>query len=461
MNEGGIPMTFDSEQTVSELECVTSPNFSEDYLALLYTRQHLEDLRFTPELGKYHRLSRTAAGGVCWHRDTVCRTFSEIRDLTRQQSMLIDKEGRQVRLCSASTISAVEKLVRFDQKTVMEIEQWDANPMVLNTPSGIVDLETGKLSEGDPLAYCTKQTAVGPSFKPPELWNQCLSTWTSGDQDLQQYLKRVAGYCLTGETREHEFFFFHGSGANGKSSFLNTLHGILGKYADIAPPDVFTLSKFEKHPTSMAGLVGCRMALATETESGSRWAETQLKSIVDDCPIKTRFMRQDFFEFTPQFKLLISGNHKPNLTDVGESMRRRINLLPFNVIVPKEQRDTKLKAKLREEWPSILGWAIQGCLEWQRDGLNTPASVKAATDDYLDSQDVMGNWIEERAVLGVNCRGRSQELHKSWVRWCEENEHYKTSLKQFLSALLERPNIRKVHTNMGNLIEGIDVNSHE
>jgi len=123
--DGGIALTFEPEPVVSERECVVSPDFSEDFLALLYTRQHQEDLRYTPEIGKYHRLSRTPAGGTCWHRDTVCRTFSEIRDLTRQQSMLTDKEGKQTRLCSAATISAVEKLVRFDQRTVMNVEQWD------------------------------------------------------------------------------------------------------------------------------------------------------------------------------------------------------------------------------------------------------------------------------------------------------------------------------------------------
>jgi putative DNA primase/helicase len=447
-----------STQTVPPIaECVTSPEFSEDSLALLYTGRHLEDLRFTPELGKYHRLSRTDAGGACWNRDTVCRTFSEIRDLTREQSMLTEKEGRQARLCSAATISAVERLCRFDQRTVMTVDKWDENTMALNTPSGLVDLESGKMSRGKPDDYCTRITAVGPSSKTPALWNECLATWTNGDMALQGYLKRVAGYCLTGSTREHEFFFFHGSGANGKSSFLNTLHGIMGKYADVAPSEVFTLSKFEKHPTSLAGLVGCRLALATETENGSRWAETQLKSIVDDCPIKTRFMRQDFFEFKPQFKLLISGNHKPNLSDVGESMRRRINLLPFTVTVPKENRDTRLKEKLRGEWPAILGWAIEGCREWLRDGLQTPASVKAATDDYLDSQDVLGSWIEECCILGVNCRTRSKDIHQSWVAWCKQNEQYPTSLSYFLNSLLERPKIRKVHTEVGNLIEGIDV----
>src|SRR5450755_4213329 len=139
----GLSMSTQAVPAVPIAECVTSPEFSEDSLSLLYTGRHLDDLRFTPELGKYHRLSRTDAGGVCWNRDTVCRTFSEIRDLVREQSMLVEKEGRQSRLCSAATISAVERLCRFDQKTVMTVDRWDENTMVLNTPSGLVDLETG------------------------------------------------------------------------------------------------------------------------------------------------------------------------------------------------------------------------------------------------------------------------------------------------------------------------------
>jgi putative DNA primase/helicase len=441
---------------ISEQDCITSPQFSEDALALLYSDKHIDDLRFTSELGKYHRLTRTEVGGCCWQKDTVYRTVSEIRELTRQQSMIAEKPGKQNTLCSKSTIMAVETLVRFDQRTSMEVSQWDADPMVLNTPSGLIDLQTGKMSHGNPEAYCTKQTAVGPSSKTSDLWNRCLDTWTNGDRDLQEYLKRMAGYTLTGDTSEHQFFFLHGSGANGKGSFLNTVHGILGGYAKTAPPDVFTLSKVgERHPTSMAGLVGCRLALASETENNSRWAETQLKALVAGDPISARFMRQDFFEFTPQFKLLISGNHKPRLSAVDEAIRRRINLLPFDVIVPPEQRDTKLKAKLRDEWPNILGWMVEGCLEWQRDGLNPPSRVRVATDEYLDGEDVIGSWIEECCVLGPNCNSRSNDLHADWIAWCTTNEHYKSSMKEFLKALLDRPNLRKKHTNMGNLIEGI------
>ena len=439
-----------------EQELITSPPFSEDALALAYTDRHLNDLRYTAELGRYHRLTRLAEGGCTWVRDTILRTFSEVRLLTREESLLTDSAAKQSKLCSAAVISAVERLVRMDQRTAMEIEQWDRNTMSLNTPAGLVDLESGKVMPGDPLAFCTKQTACGPSSTRPELWLQCLSTWTAGDEGLQQYLQRVAGYCLTGETSEHQFFFLHGSGRNGKSVFLNTISGILQGYAKIAPPEVFTVSKGgEKHPTALAGLVGCRLALATETEANSKWAETQLKALVAGDKIAARYMRCDFFEFSPRFKLLVSGNHKPQLSSVDEAIRARLNLLPFDIIIPPDKRDTKLPSKLRAEWPSILGWMVEGCLQWQRDGLNPPECVKAATETYMQGQDVMGAWLEERCVMGANNRAKGPTLYKEWISWCEENNQYKNSQRAFLSALQERPNIRAKHTEYGNYYLGI------
>lgn len=437
-------------------ETITSPPFSEDALALAYTDKHLDDMRYTAEVGKYHRLLRTPAGGCVWQRDTILRTFSEIRQLTREESASIDSSAKQNKICSAATISAIERLVRMDQRTAMEVDSWDKSTMLLNTPAGEMDLETGKMMRGNPQSFCTKQTACGPSSTLPELWLNCLSTWTGGDEGLQQYLQRVAGYCLTGETSEHQFFFLHGSGRNGKSVFLNTISGILNNYAKIAPPEVFTVSKSgEKHPTALAGLIGCRLALATETEANSKWAETQLKALVAGDKIAARYMRCDFFEFSPRFKLLVSGNHKPQLSSVDEAIRARLNLLPFEVIIPTGERDTRLSAKLRQEWPSILGWMVEGCLQWQRDGLNPPECVKAATETYMQGQDVMGAWIEERCIMGANNRAKGQTLYKDWISWCEENNQYKNSQRAFLSALQERPNIRAKHTEYGNYYLGI------
>jgi P4 family phage/plasmid primase-like protien len=381
--------------------------------------------------------------------------------LTREESAGIDSAAKQSKMCSAATVSAIERLVRMDQRTAMEVESWDRNMMLLNTPAGEIDLETGMMMRGNPLSFCTKQTACGPSSTRPELWLQCLSTWTAGDEGLQQYLKRVAGYCLTGETSEHQFFFLHGSGRNGKSVFLNTISGILNNYSKIAPPEVFTVSKSgEKHPTALAGLVGCRLALATETEANSKWAETQLKALVAGDKIAARYMRCDFFEFSPRFKLLVSGNHKPQLSSVDEAIRSRLNLLPFEVIIPPCERDTKLPARLREEWPSILGWMVEGCLDWQREGLNPPDCVKAATDTYMESQDVMGAWLEERCIIGPNNRAKGPTLYKDWISWCEENNQYKNSQRAFLSALQERPNVRAKHFEKGNYYLGIGLPEH-
>ena len=174
----------------------------------------------------------------------------------------------------------------------------------------------------------------------------------------------------------------------------DTITGALGEYAKVAPIESFTASQNEGHPTDMAGLQGARLVTATETEDGRRWAESKLKSLTGGDKIAARFMRQDFFEFTPQFKLVVSGNHRPGLRSVDEAMRRRMNLVPFNVTIPAAKRDSRLAEKLRVEWPGILQWAVDGCLEWQRVGLRPPQAVTAATDAYMTAEDALGRWLD-------------------------------------------------------------------
>jgi putative DNA primase/helicase len=216
-------------------------------------------------------------------------------------------------------------------------------------------------------------------------WLQFLDEITAGDTELQAYLRRVAGYCLTGITTEHVLFFCYGTGANGKSVFVNTLAGIWGDYAVVAPMETFTASKTDHHPTDLAMLRGARLVIAHETEAGRRWAESKIKTLTGGDRVAARFMRQDFFEFVRQFKLLIAGNHKPGLRGVDEAIRRRLHLIPFNVTIPESQRDPQLFDKLKPEWGGILQWAVDGCLEWQRTGLAPPAAVRKAIADYLAS----------------------------------------------------------------------------
>ncbi len=199
--------------------------------------------------------------------------------------------------------------------------------------------------------YMTKLTAVAPGGRRPR-WNEFLRRVTNGDDELQSYLKRVVGYALTGDTSEHVLFFLYGTDANGKTVFLNAASGLLGGYHRTAPIETFVTTSADRHPTEIAGLRGARMVTAVETEEGRRWAEGRIKTLTGGDRVAARFMRQDFFEFTPQFKLLIAGNHRPSLRSVDEAIRRRFHLIPFQVTIPPEERtaaDGHGSTPIREE----------------------------------------------------------------------------------------------------------------
>jgi putative DNA primase/helicase len=208
----------------------------------------------------------------------------------------------------------------------------------------------------------------------------------------------MLSYSLTGSIRDHALFFLYGTGGNGKGVFLNTWASILGDYAKVAAMETFTVSHGDRHPTDLAMLRGARAVIAQETEEGQRWAESRIKALTGGDPISARFMRQDFFTFTPAFKLMIAGNHKPSLRSVDEAVKRRFNLVPFTVTIPKAERDPKLPEKLVAEWPGILAWAIEGCLEWQHIGLSPPPAVQAATASYLADEDTIGLFLAERCA---------------------------------------------------------------
>jgi putative DNA primase/helicase len=231
----------------------------------------------------------------------------------------------------------------------------------------------------------------------------------AGDKDLIAYIQKAIGYCLTGDIREHAMFFGYGTGANGKSVLLSTVAGTMGSYCKTAHQDTFTTTGVTQHPTDVAGLIGARLVICGKVEQGRRWAEAKIKSLTGGDRISARFMRQDFFEFTPQFKLFITGNHKPELRNIDEAMRRRLHLVPFAVTIPEGERDKQLLGKLREEWPSILQWMIEGAVRWHVEGLGKPKAVEDATQ-YLESEDTLLAWIEDRCDLNLRHETQSARL---------------------------------------------------
>ena len=389
------------------------PPCSDEAIALDFAERHKDDLRYTYVWGRWHHF----AGGR-WQEDDTLLALDRARALCREAAPKAANAGERKDTVSAKKRAAVASLAREDRRLAATAGQWDANIWLLTTPRGSIDLQTLEEREHRAGDYITRRTAVAPGGTCPR-WRQFIREITDEDRSLAEFLQRVAGYVLTGDTSAHALFFGHGGGGNGKSVFISTLAGILGDYHRVAPIETFTASMGERHPTELAMLRGARLVTSVETEEGRRWAEGRVKTLTGGDPIAARFMRQDFFEYTPQFKLLIVGNYKPSLRNVDEAIRRRFHLIPFNVTIPAERRDPALLDKLEEEWPGILQWALDGLADWHEHGLAPPEAVAKATAAYLEAEDDVAAWIAE-------CCERAGEdslarLNASWRQWAERN----------------------------------------
>lgn len=415
--------------------------YTEDNVALAFSAKHADEYRYVAPWGRWMRWHEQR-----WVADETILVFDEARKLCRQaadharndQELTASKRAAVAAKFGASnTVASVERFARADRRHAATVSQWDADPWLLNTPAGVVDLRTGSLAPGSRLAYMTKITRVAPGGA-CEAWHRFLHTATAGDTELIAFLQRMAGYCLTGSTRDHALFFVYGTGGNGKGTFLNTLQWIIGDYAKAAPADMFTERKHEAHTTELARLMGARLVTAQETEEGKRWAEAKIKALTGGDTVTARFMRQNDFEFTPQFKLVMTGNHKPGLRNVDEAIKRRLHLIPFTVTIAPQDRDQTLPERLKAESGGILQWAIEGCMAWQRDGLRPPAAVVAATDEYLEQQDVLGAWIEECCDVGANYSARRGDLYRSFKAWAERSGEYVLPQKRWVAAIETR-----------------------
>lgn len=408
------------------------PAFTDEALALRFADAHAERLRYVALWNKWYVWS-----GTHWRQDDTLLALSEARKLCRAAAADCNKGKQRAAIASAKTIAAMLSLARADRRLAATVDQWDSDPWLLGTPTGTVNVRTGEQRPHSPSDYVTKLTAVAPGGACP-IFRRFLAEVTDGDPQLQGFLQRVVGYALTGSTREHSMFFLHGLGANGKSVFVSTVAGILGDYHATAPIETFTASNADRHPCDLAALRGARLVTATETEEGRRWAEARIKTLTGGDKISARFMRQDFFDYTPAFKLMTSGNHKPGLRSVDEAIRRRLHLIPFTVTIPAAQRDPELGEKLKAEWPGILQWAIEGCAEWQEFGLAPPAAVRDATAVYLESEDAIAAWIEDCCDRDANAWAKRGDLFASWKLWTEGAGEHCGAAKRFYQNLEAR-----------------------
>jgi putative DNA primase/helicase len=395
-------------------------------------------LRYTPAQRAW-----LAWDGQRWTRDEMDRARAEIRELLHGIACdLITRDGRAQKLArsieSAASLRSVMTVMEVDQRVAVPMSALDADPWLLNTPDGVVDLRSGLLRPHDRDLLLTKVTQVSPDRAADcTRWKQFLHETTGGNPELVAYLQRIAGYCLTGVTDEHAVMFIYGPGGNGKSVFLNALNYVLGDYATTAAMSTFMASRNERHPTEVAALHGARLVSASETSEGGRWNEERLKNLSGGDPVTARFLYRDFFTFQPQFKLLLIGNRKPSLDTVDDAMRRRLQLVPFTV--KPQHPDPHLIDKLRAEGPAILAWMVDGALAWQALRLAPPEVVRDATKEYFEDQDVLGRWLAEECEEGLpDVWTSTKDLFTRWQEWCGERAEFVGSLKRFSQMLADR-----------------------
>ncbi|PGT52315.1 DNA primase [Bacillus cereus] len=347
-----------------------------------------------------------------------------------------------------------------------ERAEFDKHKYLLNVENGIVDLKTGKLQQHDRELRLTKITNItfDENAKCPT-WLTFLDQIFLGDKALIEYMQRLIGYSLTGDISEQIMMFLVGGGSNGKSTFINIIKDIMGDYGKQAKSDTFIKKKESGANNDIARLVGSRFVSAIESEEGEKLADSFVKQITGGEPVLARFLRQEFFEFIPEFKVFFTTNHKPIIGGLDEGIWRRVKLIPFNLNLPAHKRDKRLPEKLSLEMPGILNWAIEGCMKWQQDGLKEPKVVAEATGKYKDDMDILAPFLDEVCYVdereNESIMIEAKELYNVYERWCFNSGERSLGNRSFYRMLETKGFGKTKGTGNKTFITGITLNERK
>ncbi|PHC37061.1 DNA primase [Bacillus pseudomycoides] len=361
--------------------------------------------------------------GKRWKLDTKKEieriTAKVLRSLYKSED---ESEMKWARMCERRNIrmNSIKDLMPL---VPGEREDFDRHKYLFNVENGIVDLKTGKLQPHDREIGLTKITniAFDENAKCPT-WLAFLDQIFLGDQDLVEYMQRLIGYSLTGDISEQIIMFLVGGGSNGKSTFINIIKDLMGEYGKQAKADTFIKKKDTGANNDIARLVGARFVSAIESEEGEKLSESFVKQITGGEPVLARFLRQEYFEFVPEFKVFFTTNHKPVIGGLDEGIWRRVKLIPFNLNLPAHKRDKRLPEKLSLEMPGILNWAIEGCMKWQQGRLKEPKVVAEATGQYKEDMDILAPFLDEVCYIdepeNEAIKIEAKELYNVYDNWC-------------------------------------------
>lgn len=389
-----------------------------------FVAQHVSVVRY---VGPWN--SWLTNDGKRWARDHARR----VEDLAKQTVRSIQNEVSLARSADEAVAilgwaqeseerrkrDAMVALARSEPVVGLSHEVLDVDPWAFNAQNGTVDLRTGALRPHCAEDYITK---IAPVVYDPDAtcpaWEAFLRRVSDEDEAWMSFMRRAVGYTLTGSVREHALLFMLGKGRNGKTTFLGAIQHIMGGYAIQAAHDLLVAHRGEVHPTSQADLFRVRLAVCSEVEEGAVWNASQVKRLTGGNRVRARRMREDFWEFSPSHKFWIDANHEPILRRHDAAFGERLKLVPFDIVIPKRERDKDLPAKLQAEAAGILAWGVRGCQEWLERGLDAPERVVEATETYCARQDQVVSFFSEVCEARPGAWTTCRDLVRVYAEWC-------------------------------------------
>jgi putative DNA primase/helicase len=372
--------------------------------------------------------------GVCWRRDAAAelRQASEkVPSILLQQANELLRAGHEdapraykwaLNVGEARRINSMQEVLQW--RLGMEARLLDKEPLRLAVGNGVLDLKDASITEGKRLDWLTRGTSVRyePSAQCPR-FDAFMREIMEQDEEMVEYLWRVMGYCLTGDTSERAFFILHGEGKNGKTTFVEVLHALLDRYAQVARFSTFLRKNVQGGGANddIAHLAGARVVIASEADEAQSLDAATVKTLTGSDSVRARFLYSGEFEFKPNFKLLLVTNHVPRIHEASHALWDRLHYIPFTYRVAAVQLDKQLGLKLLGELEGILARAVEYCLTWQREGLRPPQKVIRAVDELREDMDPVGEFIAQSIIESPGGKLIHARLYDAYQSWCREN----------------------------------------
>jgi putative DNA primase/helicase len=403
-----------------------------------FVKRFAHELRYCPGLGWLYW------NGRHWEQDDGCamRAATQVgNEILLESARASDKKNKkQLRKhahhsLNLARLKAMIALAEVDKRISVTGYELDADPYLFNCQNGTIDLRSGELLPHDPEMLITKISPVSfnPEAKAPQFL-QFLEKIMCQNRGLIDYLQLAFGYSMTGRVSEQIWFYFYGTGANGKTTLLNIMMGLMGNYATQTTPDTWLANNSDSATArpDLARLPGVRLIVTSEPDDRRRLSENLLKVFTGGDPITCRHLYKGEFTYIPQGKIFLSANYKLSVTGQDTGFWRRVRVVPFDVTIPENERDKNLLDKLQCELEGILAWSVQGAVRWVRDGLPENLTVTGMTAQYKSEMDFLEDFLNNGLLeFGDDFKIETSVLYKMYVEYCEDNKIKAVSQNRF------------------------------